>query len=443
MNMPESFYYILLIAVIVPVGLSWVKSGTIINPVTFFNLWWGGFLFLSTLNLVGIRIPSMRVYYIVLLAMSMYSTGCLSFISGNNISDRPSLLKPEKTDALPVKMQVFILLQIAFTVFLIYYSNRAFAMMRSMGPDAFRALIYKDEGLFGQDKKYFMFIVSPYLYLSVILTTAGVMTKKISKYFLILSFFNLILYSALTAGRAPIFLGIMVLSLGFLYNLNISKLKIRPATLIMIAFPVIFIVWMSAFRKSTFRADTKSPLYIFFEYFVWYFTGPFTAFDYFMNNMNQGADYHYSAVRGVFAGIEELFLPVLKRAFPGFYGINESFHEFTRIYRPMGGPATHHNSHFTMLYTFMRDAGYLGVMIFSYIFGAVNGIMFSLFLKKTTIVNFSMLLILTFLSLMGIMRWELRYVWSWLTISGILLIPNRFVFRPQNPPAKISGTDNV
>ncbi|MFO7811199.1 MAG: O-antigen polymerase [Candidatus Delongbacteria bacterium] len=423
--MPDHFYYILISILIFSVFFSWLKSGNIINPLTLFVLWWGTFIFVSSLNLIGMNIPSMHTYYLIFLSMSMYAAGSITFLPYQNRM-RKDITAQKSKYTLPLKLKIFLILQFALTVFLISYSGKALSMLRTMDPGTFRALVFTDEGIFGANKKYFTFIISPSLYISCFIITSGVFIKKIPKYFLVLSFINLMLYSSITAGRAPIFIATITLLLGFLYNLNFKKIDLKLRYILMIAVPLIFVVWMSVFRKS-FTAGSKSIYDIFLEYFIWYFTGPFTAFDYFLHNMKGGINYDHSVIRGVFAGLEDLFDPLLEKLFPGFTQINESFHSFTRTFRSLGGAASRHNSHYTMLYTFVRDAGTYGVVIFSYLFGAVVASVYRCYIKRQTLTNFSVLLILTYLSIIGTMRWELRYIWSWASILGILFLTKKVV----------------
>jgi hypothetical protein len=158
-------------------------------------------------------------------------------------------------------------------------------------------------------------------------------------------------------------------------------------------------------------------------------TGPFTAFELFLDNFRINYEWDYSVARGLLAGLEEVFKPLISRISPDYIPINDEFHDITKVYRSLGGKAIGHNSHYTMLYTFFRDAGLYGVILYSYLLGVVNAFLYNKFRSERDISSFSLMVILLYLSLIGITRWELRYTWSWLTIIGILVISNRFVIR--------------
>ena len=122
-------------------------------------------------------------------------------------------------------------------------------------------------------------------------------------------------------------------------------------------------------------------------------------------------------------------LPLIRKFFRFYKDINPSFHEITAPFRSLGGPATHHNSHFTMLYTFYRDAGIIGIILYSYLLGAINSVIFNRFRKNTSILNFTILILLTYLSIIGTMRWELRYSWGWLIMIGSFFVIKKFVVK--------------
>jgi len=424
--MPDHFYYILFGLTSVFIFLSWLKSGSFFNPVTIFNLWWGFFLFVSSLELAGLRLPSMRAYYLLFLAVTMFSLGGITFISGKKypLKPVPDINKFIK----PYKLTVFLYFQILMTIFLLIYSQKAVSMLASMDPGQYRAIALDESGIMGDNRKYFFYIVLPSLYINAFVSICGVLYGRIKKRYLLLALFNLLLYSIVTIGRVPVFIAMMGFSFGVIYLAQIRKIKIRLIYVLIALIPVIFMVSMSVFRKSH-ASGSKGILDIFLSYFVWYFTGPFTAFDYFLDFCKEGIGYQYSYARAIFAGLEDFFDPITRRVFSGYQPINESIHGFVSNFRSLGGTATHHNSHYTMLTEFMWDAGIYGIIIYSYLFGAILSKVYNSFRTKHSISNFAILLLLTYLSLMGIMRWELRYIWSWATLAGIFLFSQKFIVK--------------
>jgi oligosaccharide repeat unit polymerase len=426
--MSDTLFLSILFIPIAFILLAWIKSGNFFNPVTIFNIWWGAFIFISTRNLAGLRMPTERAYILILFAVCTYSIGGISFLSPEKRKLDQKIIRSHSD--LPVKLKIFIYFQILVTALLLFYTSRALSMLRNMDAGSFRALVFNESGIFGANRKYFMYFVLPSLYTNAFLCISLVFRGVLKKRYLIIALFNLILYSMVTVGRVPIFIAIMGFMFGLVYIMQVRKIKIKPAYVLAAATPVIFIFLMSVFRKSYMTA-TKSPLTIFAEYFIWYFTGPFTAFDHFLDFVRPGLEYHYSYFRAVYAGIEEIFYPISKRLFSGYSSVNDNIHDFTKIYRGLGGAATHHNSHFTMLLAFMWDAGIYGVLIFPFIFGSIVSSVYNNFRKFHRTTTLAALLLLTYLSLMGIMRWELRYIWSWMTLFMIFFFAKKFILKPE------------
>ena len=419
---------------------SWIKSGNLLNPVSIFNLWWGFFIIVSTMELDVLRVPTFKAYKLFTLSMAMFSLGSLTFLSGEK--NQIEKINVEEKQAIPLKLRLFYYSQILMTFFLLFYLYKAVGMLKSMDPGSFRSLVFDDSGVLGNRRVYFFYIILPILHTSTFTSFAGVFYNRIKKRYMFLSVFNLLLYSMIEVGRTQIFIGLMGFSLGVIYIIHIKKFRIKFTHVIVAFIPILFLVLMSAFRKS-FTAGSKSVFMIVFEYFVWYFTGAFTAFDYFLDFCKEGISRDYSYIRAVFAGIDDYLLPITRRIFDNFRTINNDIHDFSKIYRSLGGVAGRHNSHFTMLMAFMWDAGYYGIIIFPYIFGAIISKVFNSFRKKHSISTLAILLLLTYLSLIGIMRWELRYVWSWGTLAGIFFISQKFVIRSSTIKKPLIPEKNV
>jgi oligosaccharide repeat unit polymerase len=425
--MPDYFYYILLSSFTAFVFLSWVKSGRLMNPITIFCLWWYFFIFISSLHLVNMNAPTPRVYYHLLAVVTFFCIGGISFLRPNNDKLKQKLSSVPDTDK-ALKLKIFMVIQILFTLLLLIYLRKAFIMLKTLDPGTFRALVFDESGVLGSNRKYFISIVLPCLYTSAFISLSGVLLGRIKLRYLMLAMTNLVLYSAVTIGRTPIFIALMGSGLGIVYLIQIRKIRIKPAYVILAALPAVYLLYMSIFRKGL-KAGDSSSFQIFANYFVWYFTGPFTALDHFLDFFKEGSSYDHSYFRAVTAGLEEMFYPFLKKTFTHFKPINDSIHDYTKIFRPLGGFVSHHNSHFSIVLEFMWDAGYFGLIIFPYMFGAVVAGAYNSFIRKRSISSMGILILLTYLSLIGIMRWELRYIWSWGSLLGIFIFSHRFVVK--------------
>lgn len=430
--MPPSFFYILLSIIVFSIILSWVKSNSIINPVTFFILWWGFFVFLSGLDLAGIRMPRDGTYNLIFMAMIMFSLGGITFLSsGRKLYDvytYNNILTVDLTKS-NSKLKYFLNFQLVITVILIVFLNKGLGMLKSFDAGTYRYLVYTEYGIFQGHNILLNYILRPSLFIGTFITISGILLQVVPKRYLILSVLNIFLYSVVILGRSSIVLLIICFFLGLLYFITVNRSKIKKKYVLLILIPIIFIISMSIFRKST--HSSKTGIDIVTNYFVWYLTGPFTAFDYFLNTYKEGVDYNFTFFRTVFSGIEDLLDPFIKKVFPEFNKIFEKFVDILGTYRDLGGPATHHNSHYTMLFSFFMDAGVAGVIFFPYILGSVIALVYNSFRKNVNLFNFSILILLTYLSMMGSTRWEMMFSWPWMIIFGSFIITKKISFKKE------------
>lgn len=418
---------------ILSVLFAWLKSGTLINPTTFFITWWGFFLFLASLNLVGIRTPKIETFNMLLISISLYSIGSITFLTNNayyksndlfNKITTRNVLKQNK------KILYFLQFQFIITIILLLFLYKGFNMLKTFDPGTYRYLVYTDAGVFQGHQLLLNYVLRPFIFISIFISLTGMYYGVIPKKYFVLSSFNVIIYSTVILGRSSIILSIISVFLGLLYLTTVKKILIRKRYVILSFIPILFILSLSIFRKS--YVSAKSGTDIITDYFIWYLTGPFTAFDYFLNTYKSGIDYEFSIIRSFCGGIEDFLGPFIIRIFPDFTQINALYRDILGQYRDLGGPATHHNSHYTMLFSFYKDAGIYGITLFSFLLGAISSIIYNSFRLKTTIFNFSVLILITYLSMMGSTRWEFMYSWPWIVIFSVYILTNDFSFENKS-----------
>ncbi len=429
---PDSFYYILISIVIFSILLAWLKSGTIFNPVSFFTIWWGSFIFISSINLVGIRTPRIGTFWVLLTALALYSIGSVTFLKSRSSGHRiePVFITSHVTGEENFLLKIFLYAQIVTTVILIVFLRKSIGILSSLDAGTYRFLVYTDAGIFEGHKLLLNYYIRPSVFTAMFVTMAGVYLGSIKKKYFILAVMNIFIYSTVILGRSSVILLIMcsVIGLAYMYDSGLIKIKKRYVALILV--PFIFLVSMSVFRRSQYLAN-KSGMEIVARYFIWYLTAPFSAFDYFLNTYREGIDYDFTHFRSVLGGIEEFLEPLIKKFYPKFSQINNSSYSIIAEFRDFGGPATHHNSHYTMLFTFYKDAGVIGVALFSYFFGALTSSVYNSFRNNTHLFNLIILILLTYLSIMGTTRWELMFAWPWTIIILSFLVTKKFIFEKK------------
>jgi hypothetical protein len=84
-----------------------------------------------------------------------------------------------------------------------------------------------------------------------------------------------------------------------------------------------------------------------------------------------------------------------------------------------------------MLVTFFKDAGIIGVALFSYFFGAFTSSIYNSFRENPKLFNFIILILLTYLGIMGTTRWELMFAWPWTIIILSFFVTKKFIFEKK------------
>ena len=175
---------------------------------------------------------------------------------------------------------------------------------------------------------------------------------------------------------------------------------------------------MSLFRNSK-GSDTASTVLT--RYAVWYTTGQYTAFDLFLRNYHPGIDYNYTYFGTVYAGLEEVAAPIIRRITNNHTFVDEGIFKITAPFRPIGNRVSH-NAMYTMLINFYKDYNYFGVFFYSYLWGAINAFVYNRFFKKPSLSSLSILLLITYTLIMSAIRWEPMLDWFWFALFVVFLV---------------------
>ena len=413
------------------------KTGTFINPVAIFTSWWGFTVILSSLDLIGLYFPSIETFQIILFAIVMFGLGSFTFIESNfdfsnktkmaNMNDNLLRFSEESTST---KLQIYFYFQIFISIVLLLFLKKGLGMLMTMDSHTYRTLVYSEAGIFEGYKLFVKYILKPAVYFSFPAALAGVYLGVLKKRFLYITLLNIVLYSTVIIGRFAFFMVILSFFFGFFYVKDLKNLKFKIKYIIILLIPISLVISMSLFRTGN---DSLSILDLISDYFVWYFTGNYTIFDYFLNTVDHGVEYNFTIFRATFGGIEEILSPFIKKLLTkDFDSVIKSIHEFTTVFRNIGG-GKNHNSNYTMLFTFYRDGGVLAVGIYTYLFGVVNSLVYNNYRKKATISNLTVVIFLTYLSIMGVLRWEFMYAWAWFVIFySIYFLKNYYKIYKSN-----------
>lgn len=391
-------------------GFSYLRTETFINPVSILSVWWGMTIIIAIFNPIELNYPRKSTFILIISSYFFMNMGGLTVLKKTIINQT---FQDENYKSL--FLSAYTAGHIILFVVLLFFLRKAFGMLLNLDPNLYRYLVYQDAGIFGDNRTYVKLFIRPLVYSGIVIGISGLYLKNIPKYLGYLCITNSIMYSIVIVGRFNFIFIFFSLFFGFVYARRVKEIKLTKRLGFILISPILLILAMSIFR-GTGRSKTISDILI--KYAVWYTTGQYTALDYFLNNYYYNYDYSYSYVATIFSGVEDVLRPVIIRLFPRYDFYNNDILKIVGQFRPIGNN-TAHNSMYTSLLNFYKDIGILGVVVYSYSWGAISAFIYNNFFRRPNLPNLSMLLLVTYLLIMTVIRWEPMFAW---VLNSVILI---------------------
>lgn len=404
--------------------ISYLKVGTINNPVTYFNIWWGFWFFLSLQGIFGLYEMSLYTFSIIFFGNFMLSLGILLIIK-NNKSNTIIIENNLKWKYINI-FQVMLMIVIAFFLF------RTVITLSTTGLDSgdFRNIyIYGTNNIFGSQGIRFIFLnfIRGLILTFFIISIATFFLNKGNKgnkVALALSSLNIILYSGVMMGRMEIFRLVIIYVISILVikslsksssHLGVFKLKIKKRYLILVSILLISFTYLRDMNNTFIDSITRT-----IEQFFIYFTGPFIAFDQFVNEFSFSFETGWG--RGFLGGIEVIFnglSGLFIKSDGGSYATYLSRYTNERI---MIGDDQSFNALYTMYFNFFADGKLIAVLICTFIIGIVIGLIYNYMTIKVSVYSLAVYLYLIHILIFGSIGWPLDGLSGWMVLINVLLI---------------------
>ena len=449
--------YILLIATIVILNKD--KKFTKIF-LSLFVSWWCGLLAISTLedNLFPMSVSS---YIYLLVIVVMFVLGYLYVINYKKIISRISEFISKRTgkkmwnryrvnskfeieeESKNTKALFNIytyesgpivwIIGIIIILILIYYKIRYDNLLQVYGEVYNRLIKYTLGMLFTSplENIIYIYIIEAIINIFAVLLPIHIMNKKFKNPTIYISVILIYLSFAIGQGRLIIFETMSYFVLIFIfYNceqiLEILKKKFVLIISIVVMFISLIFV-LSLVRYNTDFTDINSIIQnskITIGHIFMYFTGPFRAFDYALNNNyrdiivnSYGNTYGLSTICGLdevlrnginFLGID---IPVLNR----FMG------ELTQQYVKIG-PETSMNAFFTVGLNFYIDFGVTGIIMLPFIYGGIIAFIVRKAFKSKSVYMIIFMILNLYYAIFSSVRWYYQHGGTWTTFFIILFV---------------------
>ncbi|WP_161625885.1 O-antigen polymerase [Pontibacillus marinus] len=418
--------------------ISAFRSNTFKNPITLINLWWGGWLLLSSFGFYHLFIPSTNTYLYILGNISFLTLGYLLVLGRGTVNSKQSYSK-----AFELKnLKLFNLVQLITLFIMLFFAIKGIKIMvtQNITPQEYRGYVFKGyltDPLYGSN---FIFLFIHYIVKGFILVNSMVCTflyllrKKYYRTFLI-SIANLLLLSAFMVSRIDIFRYIILILIFFFLarklnlklevNINIISKKVLTYFSFMII--ILFIV-------SYLRAGQV------FKSILVYFTGPFIALDTFLEQYNIQPQIPLQFGRATLGGIDDIIVLIIRRFNDTIVSTNYKL-SFLSDAISIGESQTY-NAFYTMFVNFFIDGNVFGSLLISFFLGITISLLFVKTYTNPNIFVLTLFIYILHMVIFGSLRWEFSSGWSWIVLF-LLVIYKKLFFKSSKNLNNFKGGKNL
>jgi oligosaccharide repeat unit polymerase len=352
-----------------------VKYKTIINPVAMVSVWWCGLLWISTLSLTGLNVPSVYTQVSVIILVASYSLGAIVFKSHKVLPLRSSHTEYKIIKRYYVLFKYGLLLLLPVLLYLAIKSYNISQTLEHVS--LMRGLSFGDERLWFSKRLLvlYMLVVGPLLTLGIMVGSV-LFVKYNSKTILIIAIILAVLDSYIFLGRGVYLKLIFSLVLCYIFFRNQNQQSIKRFLFLCISIAVILISFISVSTKRDILADMFEPYY-YYKNAIRYFNVGFVLFDQELLNENSTLNTHYSFGLGTFGGFTKITGIVIRRFIPDFEWLPVKTDKDHFVPKVVGFDVRtrqpiYANAFFTIMYTFYKDFGVLGLLICPFVLGYLS-----------------------------------------------------------------------
>lgn len=413
--------------------------GMYANHITIFNLWWMITLGLSFLN-KEIFTPENSTYYIFYIGLISFNLHIFFIRPNSNIILQGQLINstPITYDKKKFILNIYIrrIIEIIVLAIMIPYAYMNYQLMRS-GIDLkeIHSDYFSGDVIQQTDVQLFNFIATPLMYLLMLTLFLNIYNKKRDTYI------NFIIYSVIlvcnctiSGGRIEIiqFLILYVICCFMRKNKKLENI-INPVVHFNILYIIPFIVILIFISDSRGHGSDDGSILItiiksytlYVGIFNYYNTHEYIAFDDFLlgGSTFEGLITYFRMLLNKFlnCGIET-----------NVKSNNYYIQEFVRI-----GPYLNANAHATMYFLFIRDFGYLGVVIGPLLLGIVCHRLYKKMLNKPQ--YFVYYLFMTYVLTTTTLSCHIYKLFFWITIVYYYFF-QKYCIKQQNKYTRFKPT---
>jgi oligosaccharide repeat unit polymerase len=320
------------------------------------------------------------------------------------------------------------ILHIVIYLYLIKYFILAIKIVTNQGFAFLRGLAFTESSLLINTTEELYIIQTIVLAVFVSTVIIGIVvfveSNKINS-FLILGITDILLYSILFAGRKYIYMFIILLFFGIMIFHSKKKSKISFSKLyksLIIFIIVVFVIsYISSFRSI-------STGYTQFDNIIIYYTGSIKYLDILLENYRNTLYFPNYGNGSISFGFVYNFFEIAKYILTGkeYMGGDYLVSSVTQNYYNIS-QVIKYNALPTFVYGFLRDFGYIGIIIGGALIGISTSFIEKKYLSnKNSILNKSLYLYLFYVLMQTVFTWEYIYSYTLMIIVFLIIFTIKF-----------------
>ncbi len=387
-----------------------------------FLLWWGIWLIISTLNVYQLFTVPMTIYLLLILGLFVFLIGYLTAYNKKRDQRHTSLIAHHLV--IDKNLLLNIILTLVFLIISFYFVR--YLRLRSVLPtDELRMIRFSVGALFTTTRRllFFNFFIEGFVFFLYPVIAYLLMTKKYATYTFVLSVLSVLFYASIGSGRLPIvYLMISVILAFFMSQWRDEKdsietpnyhKKVVKASLFSLIFIIPALIIYAAYITSVrlgFSGLSIEGLIVganeLIKQFIIYFTGPFRALNYGIENYAPEIGPLYG--QATIAALNELLHATFHLLGAEIRNINYLIGDYLQNRAILVGDNVFMNYSFTYLMIFYFDFGVFGVILFSFMFGFFSRKVIFLFDDTKSLPSFILLNLMFLSMIISIFNWLIQ-----------------------------------
>jgi len=362
--------YVIVVAAFVFVGLSFYKSGDLLNPVSVLSIWWTFWLGLANVNPLGLYIPSAYTQFLYLLMLG-------SVVLGGLLANPVTAKEPEQENERAFRKWRWVgvlLVPLSLTIATLFY--KAYSTYLTNLAAVGRA------DMFGENSVLFPSQIAQMVYQAISRPTllagliAGLAMFVMRGRRLLLGVITMLylMDAVMMLGRRELYMYLLVAGL-VLFVMVRGETSRRVKRVRFYGSLVAIGLAGAILLVTTWRlGDTFDVGRIAERYIVQYHTGGFTIFDQELQDPDSRLNTHLTLGRSTLGTVEKASVLLFFRRVGGDVrsAVNDTgsyFKEFRKIGYGSGPPGIYMNAYNTALYSIYLDGREVAVIGLSMVFG--------------------------------------------------------------------------